>query len=119
MLLLRSAAAQFPFFVFHTSKLHTLLSFSSKSKKLNQPGHTGTGVRGHICTVTQGPLHLHSETFSYSQLKHFLNLFLLVSQCYKNASTSIACSRENRPAVPQLEVCKQSTYIHSTKRGVT
>lgn len=44
---------------------------------------------------------LHSETFSCRWRKHFLNLFLLVSQCYQDVSNFCACTRENRSAVPQ------------------
>lgn len=47
----------------------------------------------------------------------FFKFVFTVSQCSKNVSTSIACSRENRPAVPQLEVCKQSTYSQYQKRS--
>lgn len=110
-----------PFFfvVFHTWKPHSALA--AVLRRLGQPGK---GVLP-LTQVTQGPSAFvrpghpaaHDESMDVSV---FFHLFLLVSQRSKNVSTSIACSREDRPAAAaQLEVCKQSTYIHYTKRGVT
>lgn len=90
---------------------HTLLSFSSKFKK-GQPAGTHRNVYYWSCN--RGP---YSETFICRWRKAWTFYYWFVfTGVSKLQNCSVAYSRESRSAVPQLEVCKRSTYIHKTKR---
>lgn len=94
--------------VFHSV---TLLGFCSNFK--NQPLHTDMGVLGN-----QGGIYTARQMTKVLFFKK-KKMFLLVSQCSKNVSNSCACFKREQARCAPLEVCKQSTYIHNTKRGVT
>ena len=107
-----STATQLPFFVFSCRFFLGFFSFFTLAAKFKEPVHTD------VCRCQSFEFYKWDGRKKKKRKKKKSMGFRKKKGKKRCFQKCVRLHRETR-AMPQLEVCKRSTYIHNTERGVT